>query len=269
MPFELPFRTVEGMAAFLLVFMRLTGMTISAPLFSNRSFPMQLRVWLSFWMALVMFPVIWQSTPEGTYAMMFRQPASAVLAVAVEIAIGWALGWTASLIIWGIQLAGFIIDQEIGLTLGAIFDPISQSSASPLAQFFFTLGLLAFVTFDGHHQLVMALARSFQVVPPGAFPFNQESATFLVQDMGSQLWRIGVQIAFPSMLALLLVTTAMALLARAVPEMNIFFVGFAVRIAVGLLTVVVVMPLIPEVFGFLIDMMQESLVYLLELWRTG
>ena len=80
MPFELPFSTVEAMVAFLLVFFRMTGMTLSAPLFSNDSFPMQLRIWVAFFLSPLVFPLVWAQTPEGIFTGVFRHPALAALA---------------------------------------------------------------------------------------------------------------------------------------------------------------------------------------------
>ena len=269
MPFELPFSTVEAMVAFLLVFFRMTGMTLSAPLFSNDSFPMQLRIWVAFFLSLLVFPLVWAQTPEGIFTGVFRHPASAALAVAGEIAVGWVLGWTASIIVWVAQLAGHFIGQDIGLSLGDVFDPISESNSSPIALFFFTLALLAFVLMDGHHQVILAVARSFQVAPPGSFPLTSETSLFLVRDLGGEIWRTGLQLALPSMVALLIVTVAMAVLARAVPEMNVFILGFAVRIVVGFLSFLVVLPLVPEVFGKVMEVTSSSLERLLTLWGGG
>jgi flagellar biosynthetic protein FliR len=230
---------------------------------------MQLRVGMAFLIALVTFPVVWQHTPDGVFSRVFLQPASLVFAVATELSIGWALGWTASLLIWAAQLAGHLIGQDIGLSMGEIFDPMSQSTSSPMSQLFFTLALLAFVLLDGHQQVVLAVARSFQVVPPGSMPWSQDAGVFLTETLGGKIWLAGLQIALPTMVALLLVTVAMAVLARAVPEMNIFILGFAVRIGFGLFTLLVMLPLIPDAFGALITYTVAALEQLLRLWGGG
>ena len=245
--FDLSF-PMDAMAAFLLVFFRMTGVSLSAPLFSNRAFPLRLRIWVSFLIAMVCFPLAWRSTDQGTFAGLFRGTPTMIFAVGSEILLGWCLGFIASVVVYAAQLAGHIFDQEIGLSLGEVFDPVNEVQGSITTQLLFTVALLVFVLLDGHHLIILALARSFDVVPPGTFPLAAESGSFLVHDVGGEIWRVGLRLALPTMAALMLVTVSMAILARVVPEMNIFVLGFALRVGLGLILATLLLPFIVEVF---------------------
>ncbi len=146
MGIELPFTTLEMTGAFLLVFFRMTGLVMAAPLFSNQSFPMTLRVWFAFMLAAVMFPIAWSHIPASSLLLKLQHPWMSILAVAGEFSIGWLVGWVASLMIWAAQLTGHLVGQEIGMSIGEIFDPISETQSSALSQLFFTFALLAFVS---------------------------------------------------------------------------------------------------------------------------
>ena len=262
------FESADKLAAFLLVFMRMSGMIVVAPLFSSRTFPIRIRVWLAVLLSGVTFEVAYQLAPEGIFAGIFRQPTSAALAVAGELAIGWLIGFTASIMMWAAQLAGHLFGQEIGLALSDLFDPVSESPNSPPAQLFFTLALLLFVMMDGHHLVYVAITKSFSAAPPGGFPFGYDDSMFVAKELGSEMWRMGLRIALPGAAALLLVTVALGFLARAVPEMNIFIVGFSIRIVFGLVAIFVITPYAADVFRDATVTTEEWLGQLLDMWES-
>ncbi|MEM7234402.1 MAG: flagellar biosynthetic protein FliR [Planctomycetota bacterium] len=260
MPFALPDFLTDTMAAFLLVFFRMTGVVLVAPLLSNQGLPPRIRVWFAFMLAAVAFPIVRGNTEEGAFAILFRSEVSTVLAVGSEIAIGWAIGWTASIMIYVAQLAGHLIGQEIGLAVGEVFDPVSQTAASPYANLYFTLGTLMFVVLNGHLALFEAVTRTFDVAPVGALlTITPATALLMAKEFGSEIYSLGVRLALPTILALLLATVSMAILARAVPEMNIFIVGFSIRIAIGLAVVVIMVPFVIEYMIELADLTGDFL----------
>ncbi len=265
--FEIPFATCDRLAAFLLVFLRMSGLFVVAPLFSNRSFPMQVRVLGAFLIALVAFPAVAHLAPAGTFAAVFRTPYTALLGAAGELGIGWLIGMTAALIIWSGELAGHFVGQEIGYSLGDVLDPVSENQGSPTTQLFFLFALLVFIALNGHHLVLLALAKSFSAAPPGAFPFGYDDGSFLVSEGGGALWAQALQIALPVMIALFLVTVAMAILARAVPEMNVFIFGFAIRVLFGLFVLIAVLPLVADVFRGGIVLLENNLSRLLGAWE--
>lgn len=252
MPVTLPAEAANALAAFILVFFRMTGITLAAPLFANRSFPVQLRVAVAFLLAVACFPVALAKTGDGFFVDIFAEPIGVALAAASELAIGWCLGFIAASMVWAAQLAGHILDQEIGLSIGEVYDPVSESQSSVSTQLFFTLAILAFVLLDGHRLLVLALTGSFEVAPPGTFPFGVASGELLVSEVGGGIWSAGLRMALPTMIALMLVTVAMAVLARIVPEMNIFILGFGVRIVFGLFVTMLVLPFVADAFRGLV-----------------
>lgn len=252
--------------AFLLVFFRMTGVVLSAPLFSSQSFPMQLRVWTAFCVALVVFPIAWGKVPAGAILTSLEHPFLSILTVATELGLGWLIGFTSSILIWAAQLTGHLVSQEIGFTIGEVFDPVTQSRVSPISQLFFTIALLVFILTGGHHLIVVTLARSFEVAPIGQFPVSYQTGEFVAKELGGEIWKMGLKAALPVMLSLFLVTVAMAILARAVPEMNIFILGFALRIVFGLLALVVILPFVVDLFSVFVQTTQGFLDRLFELW---
>jgi len=270
----LPLESVDAMGAFLLVFFRITGVALSAPLLSNRSFPVQVRIGLVFFLSLLMFPLEWERLGTGTMARLLEDEVAAALTVLSEIAIGWTIGWLASVMVFAAQLAGHILGQEIGFSIGEVFDPVSEGQSAITTQLFFTLALVGFVLLGGPDLLVHSIHRSFAVLPPGgviaAAGLSGATGIFdpdpLVVDAGGELWRAGVAMALPGMVGLMLATAAMAILARAVPEMNVFVLGFTIRILLGLFTTWLVLPFIGDVFEAYLGVTGELLGELLGAW---
>ena len=273
--FGLPLETTEAMTVFLLVFFRITGVMLSAPLFSNRSFPVPVRLWCAVLLAMVMFPVVWGRTADGALTELFSSEIGAALAVGTELAIGWTIGWIASVMVFAMQLAGHILGQEIGFAIGEVFDPVSEGQSAITTQLFFTLALVLFVVLGGPDLIVHATNTSFTVLPPGGMVaaigvapgVEFLDAEFLVRDAGSAMFRTGLTIALPGMVGLMIATAAMAILARAVPEMNVFVLGFTIRILLGLFTTWLVLPFIGDVFAASLDLTTAMLEDLLLIWR--
>jgi len=273
--FGFPVESVEAMAVFLLVFFRLTGVTLSAPLFSNRSFPVRVRVGLALLLSLVMFPVIWSRTTDGLLATVLNNEVGALLTILSEIVAGWTIGFLASLMVFAAQLAGHIIGQEIGFSIGEIFDPVSEGQSAITTQFFFVLALVCFVLLGGPELIVHAINQSFMVLPPGGIVATMgvvpATSFFDVQsiviDAGGELWKTGVTLALPGMIGLILATAAMAVLARAVPEMNVFILGFTIRIILGLFTLWLILPFIGDVFESYLGVSRQLIDDLLLSWK--
>ena len=137
------------------------------------------------------------------------------------------------------------------------------------------LALVGFVLLGGPDLLVHSIHRSFAVLPPGGViaaagllsgvPLFDPS--LLVVDAGGELWRAGVMMALPGMVGLMLATAAMAILARAVPEMNVFVLGFTIRILLGLFTTWLVLPFIGDVFEAYLEITAGLLGELLGSWQ--
>ena len=272
--FGIPLELTEATVVFLLVFFRITGVMLSAPLFSNRSFPVPVRVWFAIVIALMMFPLVWGRSVEGTIEELLRSELSAALVVLSEFAIGWSIGWIASIMVFAMQLAGHLLGQEIGFSIGEVFDPVSEGQSAITTQLFFTVALVLFVVLGGPQLVVHAANHSFVVLPPGGVVAHLGlvpaaavfDAEFLVRDAGTTLFTNGVTLALPGMVGLMLATGAMAILARAVPEMNVFILGFTIRILLGLFVTWLVLPFIGDAFAGYLEVTQWMLEDLLGLW---
>jgi len=157
-----------------------------------------------------------------------------------EAVIGAVLGYALNLFLVPAQIAGEFLTQEMGLSLGSIIDPTARNPTGALTEIFQYLGILVFFAVDAHHGLLAILHASFQRLPIGGGG-TMPSVNNLVSGAAlTEEW--GLVLAAPIGMCLFLTTVVLALMARASPHMNIFSVGFALRIGCGLVAALFLLP---------------------------
>jgi len=227
---------------YLMVLARIGGMFGFAPVFGSHNVPRQVKAALSLILALVIFPGV--SLPIGGYPENLTGYA---LYIGKEILVGIVIGYVAALITVSVQLAGHLMDMQIGFGLVNIVDPISSRQITVIGQLQYIVAILLFLGTNSHHVLLTAIAESYHLVPIGEFTLGAARHMGIVSLFGN-MFSLAFRIAAPVTSALLLTDVMMAVLARAVPQMNIFVVGFPLKIFVGLLVLAVA---IPTFFGLL------------------
>lgn len=232
-PLDLSLAQFHG---FVLVFFRVAAMLMSAPFFSARTTPRQITIGLSLVLAAALAPGAIAHAPEIHGLAQFA------MAAGLESAVGLLFGLTATFIFGAATLAGSLVDNELGLGLANIIDPISNEQISVIGQFKFLFAILLFLIMDGHHFLLSAISSSFHEVPLVGLHFTGTLGSYVADTLFTDLLSSAVRFAAPALAAMFLVTIALAFTARAVPEMNLFMHGFSVRIGLGLAVLTLSIP---------------------------
>jgi flagellar biosynthetic protein FliR len=214
-------------ATFVLVLARISGLMATAPVLGHLTVPVRVRAGFAGVLAAALAPVV---TPAPEAASLF---AVAGL-VAVEGAVGVVIGLAAQLVLAGVQLGGQLAGIQMGFGIVNLIDPQTHAQVSVIAQWEQLLALLVFLVLDVHHLLLQALIGSFQAAPPGAVLISAASLYGVVA-LAADLFVVGVRVAAPVLVALLLTNGALGVLARTVPQLNVFVVGFPLNIGVGLI----------------------------------
>ncbi len=154
--------------------------------------------------------------------------------VAGEILLGLAIGISAKLIFAGIQLAGQLAGFQMGLALANVIDPATSQQVPLLAQLYNLIALLVFISINAHYWFIKALAQSYRMVPPLKVHFTSSLTEQLIQLSGN-MFVIGIQVGAPVIAAMLITSVSFGLIARTVPQMNIFIVAMPLKIGVGLI----------------------------------
>lgn len=228
---------------FLLVLLRVSALLVVAPIFGHRLYLARAKVGMAFMISLVIFPTVADGgldIPEGFLPYAF--------VLVREILMGIVLGFSVLLLFIGIQFAGQLAGLQMGFGIVNVIDPQSYEQISIIGQFLNILAVLLIFSLDGHHIILNGLMASFEAVPLGGVVFKAPVATKLIA-LTSALFAVAIKISAPILIALFLVSVAMGVLARTVPQMNVFIVGFPVQLAVGLFVMIASLPL----FRILLD----------------
>lgn len=238
--------------AFFLILVRVTTVIMTLPVISSRNVPVIAKIGAAGILAFVLTPTIATSMPAGV-ASASAGALPFIIAIAQEILLGLIFGFAVQLVFTSIQMAGQLLGIQMGLNIATTIDPITQANqVSYLDQLYALLAGMVFLTINGHHMAIQALAASFTIVPLGQFHLGDAVATDLIA-LVAQSFTISVRMGLPIAAALLLTDIAFLIIGRTAPQMNIFMVGQPVKIGVGLVAFFLALPtmvsLMTDVFG--------------------
>lgn len=222
--------------SFFMVFGRMTGLFLSAPVFANRQMPARIKVLIIILLSAAMAYYV-----PVNYAVQLTSPAYFIAALAVEVAIGYAIGFAAYVCFAAIQLAGQIMDMQMGFAIVNVVDPMSGTQIPLMGNFNNLLALLIYLSINGHHYLIQAVAQSYQAIPVLGAHLSNDFMDLLVK-ITVYMFAIAVKISAPVVIAILTTDIAMGFVARTVPQMNVFIVGIPLKIFMGLIALLVMLP---------------------------
>ena len=253
--FSLPLPQVQ---AAVLVFIRIGAILITAPLFGSRNVPLKLKAGLSLVLTLAIFPVV------GFKEVYLTSVPSLVSAMVGEVLIGVIIGFTARLIFAAVQLAGELVGFQMGFGIVNVIDPQTSTQFSIIAQFQNIITLLIFLALDAHYWFILAISKSFELIQPLGFCFT-DSLMEAIISLSCDMFVIAAKVAAPVIAVLFFTSVALGLIARTVPQMNIFIVGFPIKIAIGLLGVGFSLPLLSYLLRNLFQRMGDDIILLMKL----
>jgi flagellar biosynthesis protein FliR len=227
---------VDQIILFFFILVRVATMLFVIPFFESRNVPVLVKVGLAVSVAWLLLPQV-QARPPALSA----SPVAFALGLVSEIAIGLIIGLMLQLIFVGVQLAGQTAGFQMGFAIANVVDPASSMQIPILSQFLNLFTLMVFVTLNIHHYFIKALVDGFAVIPFWGARFDTNLFQ-LITATTAKSFIIAVRIGAPVMVALLLTSVALGLIARTVPQMQIFIVAMPVKILLGLLFLGISLP---------------------------
>ncbi|MEM1303486.1 MAG: flagellar biosynthetic protein FliR [Planctomycetota bacterium] len=220
-------------ALFTLILGRVGGLIATAPVFSGQSAPLRFRALLAVALAGLLLPPLSSTelslageTAGGPGAGL--DPPRLTMMIGLEVIVGLLIGLGVMILLSGVQVAGQIVAQVSGLSLGDVFNPALDDTVSVFSQLFYFIALAAFVCMGGHRMTLEALLGTFEWSPPGSAAFGATYADALV-GLLSQSFELGIRAAAPLLISLFLATVVLGLISRTLPQINTIVVGFSVN----------------------------------------
>ncbi|MGB0371227.1 MAG: flagellar biosynthetic protein FliR [Opitutales bacterium] len=218
--------SIPDIALGFLVLCRLSPVFFLFPVFSSKVVPNTIKVALSLFFTMIFVGVLPLEAPSFVTAI------SIMLSAFAEVLIGSLIGIASRLTFWIIELAGFIISQEMGLMMSTAMDPITNQNQSTISSLLYYLGIVIVFVTQTHHELIWGFARSLIYFPVGTEWLEFNSLNDLIFE-SARMFHVGVLMAAPFISINMLINLTFAILGRAAPKMNVFMVSFAVRILAG------------------------------------
>jgi flagellar biosynthesis protein FliR len=215
-----------------------------APALGGAHLPAQAKIGLIVFMAIGLLPSVAVPTTSGDVAL--------TLVILHEMAIGLSLAFVMRALIAGAEFAGHLSGFQIGFSYGATIDPMSGVRSTMMATLYGSLATLAFLAVNGHHQLLRALTASYSSLPIGAGSVNA-SLVEAVRDILGMVFIVGLRLAAPIIVVLLIIEVAIGLISRTAPSLSFMVIGYPIRIVIGLTVVAALLSTIPSVITSLLD----------------
>ncbi|SEH73136.1 flagellar biosynthetic protein FliR [Halobacillus karajensis] len=245
---------LTNIPAFLLILVRVTSFFVTLPLFSYRTVPTRHKIAFSFFLAVMMyFTVPTPSLPiDSEYFLLLLK----------EMGVGIAVGLLAYIILAAIQIAGGFIDFQMGFAIANVIDPQTGAQSPLIGQYLYMMTLLFILAVDGHHLMIDGVFYSYEWIAVDQFlPLRDERWIVFVIQSFNQMFVIAFLMAVPIVGCLFLVDIALGIIARTVPQLNVFVVGLPLKIFVALSVLVIAMTfyvmLIRNLFETMLMTMRE------------
>ncbi len=252
--------TLENLEFYLLILMRVSGFIMTAPFFSYSSVPMRIRAALSVFMSLVVI----QTTPVITlhYVGLFGYS----VLLLKETFLGITLGLMCIMCFYIINLAGQLMDMEMGLSMANMFDPMTNMQFSVTGSLYNYLLMLMLVVTNMHYYIIRAIVDSFSYFNIGEAVFDSVSLKNIVLDFMVNYFVIALRIVLPVFCCMLLINVVLGVLARAAPQMNMFVVGLQIKVLAGLIILVLVIQSFSMVSDYIFDEMKQVITQVIHVF---
>jgi flagellar biosynthetic protein FliR len=223
---QLPSIAATQLVGYVLVMCRVGGLFVFAPIFSGRMIPTQAKVIVAGGIAFAIEPMVVHGVdiPTGI---------DVVPLILKELLIGLAFALVLGVVAAGVQAAASIMDTMVGFSFAQLVDPLTQAQTAVIGQLYSIFAVIVFLLIGGDHLMIEGLAASYRLIPLGEIPSVTQFGAIAAHDL-TTMFVIAMEVAAPVIIALALVDISLALVARSVPQMNVFIVGIPAKIMVGL-----------------------------------
>jgi flagellar biosynthesis protein FliR len=214
---------VDKFVLFTLVLTRVSGLTITAPIYGTNEVPMRVRALFALALAVLIMPSQWNVTlPYPGTTLNY------LALIGGELVVGTCLGLGIMVLIRGMELAGEVIGFVGGLMIAEAYDPSLDTNTPVLSRLLGLFSLAIFVCIGGHRLVMAGLLDTFHTIPPGTGVFTKSIADAFVTIL-TQSFSLGIRAAAPATIALLLATMVLGLIGRTVPQLNVLVLGFGLN----------------------------------------
>jgi flagellar biosynthetic protein FliR len=218
----------ERVGAFFLVLARIAPLFVLAPLFSSKMVPRRVRAVIAVAIAVGLAGV----AARGQHVP--GDPLGLLGAMIEQVVIGLGFAFTVGVVMAAVEVAGSFTDTMAGFSFGSLVDPINGNQGGVVTQFYSIVGILVFIAIGGDAWVLRGLARTFDLIPLTA-PIRLNGLVAGAEQAFASIFVSALEVAAPALLALVITDVAFGMVSRVMPQLNVFAVGFPMKVGVSLL----------------------------------
>ena len=229
-----------------LVAARVTPIVLLVPYLGGKAVPQTVRMALTIALTGLVYPLVWSSgaadqLPDGALIL--------TVLLIKELLLGFTFGFVAALVFDAVRIAGQLIDNARGQTQAMAFAPQLKERVSVSGDYLYQLTVVSFLLLGGHRVFIAALVSSFAALPPQTMPPMADhlgAMAFGIVRLATDAVTLGVVLAFPVVAAILMTDLCLALVNRAAPQINVFFLGMPLKALAGILVMLLTLQMVVE-----------------------
>ncbi|HZK02024.1 MAG TPA: flagellar biosynthetic protein FliR [Anaerovoracaceae bacterium] len=237
---------------YLFVVLRMAGAIFFNPVFGRKNVPAIVKVGLSLGIALCAYQQLSQVQVVHYTALEI------VFSMMKELAVGYAIGTVVQLFLAIFHIGGGVMDLQMGLGMASLYDPNTGSQISITGNLITTMFTLLFFITNSHIRFIAIAVKSFQVIPIGFTAISPKIGVYIIELFGFILV-YALQLALPLIITQLIVEVAVGILMRVVPNINVFVVNLQVKLGVGVIVILTIIPVLVRYLEKLNTIMLENI----------
>ncbi len=245
----------------MLVLIRLSAMIYAFPFFGSPAITGRVKIMITLVLSFMILPLAGIDGLGLDWGL-----GQLTLSVGRELGLGLVVGFGSKFMFEAFALAGTFAGRQMGFAMADLIDPVTSAPQSMVGQFWALLAILLFLAVDGHHFLIRLMIQNFQIIPLGVGQLRPATGRLLITG-SSDMFQLALRLAAPALMLTLMMDVGMAILSRAMPRFQIFFVALPLKLYVGIFSLVVTLQLFQALFTAVFADFQEYLVDLLATMR--
>lgn len=219
-----------------MVLLRISAFVMGIPIFFPTGTPATAKVGFCVVFTFLILPGV----NYDNVSLITNNTALIIFAID-EVITGLVLGYITKFCFFSAQMAGQLMDFQVGFSMMSLFDPVSNENVTLLGRLLYWVSMVMFFVVDGHHMLIRAIIDSFNVIHLGKFILSQATAMMMVK-IFIEFFTLGLKIAIPIILIVIITDICLGLISRTVPQLNVMILGMPIKILVGLSCFALVLP---------------------------
>jgi flagellar biosynthetic protein FliR len=231
---------------FLLILLRLSVFFAILPILGNKTLPARYRIGQVVAIAALLTPVVDLRPGEN----------DVVILVVREVVLGMVLGLAVRVVFFGVEVAGQMISDSMGLSIATVFNP-EMGQSTDIARFLAIVATLLFLVTDAHHDLIALFVRSYDLVPVGTGDVRALVGGGI--ELTGKIFRIAIKLGAPVVVGMVTLNILLGFLTKATPQINIFFISFPLYIFLGFLILLLALPAYVVAIGGSFGGMREEM----------